>query len=432
MRILFSIGIVLLLVGTVKAQTLTVEEYRAKVLDYNQDIKQSREAVKAAIYALKGVKTGFFPKLQLSGNYSYQIEDVEFMQGVDLKHNNYSAEAALSQNVYAGSMVRKQQEAAKLQKAIARLGEELTTDNIVYAADVSYWTLAANESLFYISQEFVLIVKELDGIVQKRFDEGAISKTDLLMVKTRLKEAELQESTRNMNYQTAMQSFKIMMGVPLEEKWVIIDSIQKPVIVPGLQPLEVALKRRADYQIAVKDFNLTKQQTKIIRSKYLPQFAVGVKETWGTPLINVSGDEKFATVAFAKLSMPIFNWGEKRQYVKQNRAMETSKELAMSKVEDQVKEELANAWVKLNENWKQVEIANSTLEIARENLKLNTFSYNEGKLPILDVLSSQATWLQAYTNVVSANYQYKVAVRGVCENFGRTVGFMILIVNCNS
>ena len=405
MRILFSIGIVLLLVGTVKAQTLTVEEYRAKVLDYNQDIKQSREAVKAAIYALKGVKTGFFPKLQLSGNYSYQIEDVEFMQGVDLKHNNYSAEAALSQNVYAGSMVRKQQEAAKLQKAIARLGEELTTDNIVYAADVSYWTLAANESLFYISQEFVLIVKELDGIVQKRFDEGAISKTDLLMVKTRLKEAELQESTRNMNYQTAMQSFKIMMGVPLEEKWVIIDSIQKPVIVPGLQPLEVALKRRADYQIAVKDFNLTK----IIRSKYLPQFAVGVKETWGTPLINVSGDEKFATVAFAKLSMPIFNWGEKRQYVKQNRAMETSKELAMSKVEDQVKEELANAWVKLNENWKQVEIANSTLEIARENLKLNTFSYNEGKLPILDVLSSQATWLQAYTNVVSANYQYKVA-----------------------
>ena len=403
------IGILWMALGSGIAQTLTVEEYRAKVLEYNQDIKQSREAVKAAIYALKGVKTGFFPKLQLSGNYSYQIEDVEFMQGVDLKHNNYSAEAALSQNVYAGSMVRKQQEAAKLQKAIARLGEELTTDNIVYAADVSYWTLAANESLLYISQEFVLIVKELDGIVQKRFDEGAISKTDLLMVKTRLKEAELQESTRNMNYQTAMQSFKIMMGVPLEEKWVSIDSIQKPVIVPGLQPLEVALKRRADYQIAVQDFNLTKQQTKIIRSKYLPQLAVGVKETWGTPLINVSGDEKFATVAFAKLSMPIFNWGEKRQYVKQNRTMETSKELAMSKVEDQVKEELANAWVKLNENWKQVEIANSTLEIARENLKLNTFSYNEGKLPILDVLSSQATWLQAYTNVVSANYQYKVA-----------------------
>ncbi|MFR7877856.1 MAG: TolC family protein [Butyricimonas paravirosa] len=166
-----TIGILWMTLGSGIAQTLTVEEYRAKVLEYNQDIKQSREAVKAAIYALKGVKTGFFPKLQLSGNYSYQIEDVEFMQGVDLKHNNYSAEAALSQNVYAGSMVRKQQEAAKLQKAIARLGEELTMDNIVYAADVSYWTLAA-ESLFLYFPKFVLIVKELDGIVQNVFDEG--------------------------------------------------------------------------------------------------------------------------------------------------------------------------------------------------------------------------------------------------------------------
>ncbi len=408
-KILLIIGVLLVLAGAVTGQTLTVEQYRAKVLEYNQDIKQAKEAVNAAMFALKGIKTGFFPKLQVGGNYSYQIEDVEFMQGVNMKHDNYTAEATLSQNVYAGSAVRKQKDAAVLQEAIARLGEDLTTDNIVYAADVNYWTVAANESQFYIAQEFVLIVNELDGIVQKRFDEGAISKTDLLMVKTRLKEAELQLSTATMNYRMAMQSLKIMMGTPLEENVVLVDSIQKPVIVPALQPLDVALQRRADYQIATQNLTLAQQQTKIIRSKYLPQFAVGLKESWGTPMINVDGKEKFATTAFAKLSMPVFNWGEKRQYVRQNKAMETSKELEISKMQDQVKQELANAWVKLNETWKRVEIANSTLEIAKENLKLNTFSYNEGKLPILDVLSSQATWLQAYTSVVAANYQYKVA-----------------------
>lgn len=408
-KLMISIFVVLLMSGVGKTQTLTVEQYRAKVLEYNQDIKQSKEAVKAAMYALKGIHTGFFPKLQVGGNYSYQFENVEFMQGVNMKHDNYAAEASVSQNVYSGSVVRKQQDAARLQEAIARLGEELTVDNIVYAADVNYWTVAANESFFFISQEFILIVNELYGIVQKRFEEGAISKTDLLMVQTRSKEAELQQSTSSMNYQMAMQSLKIMMGMSLEEEVIIVDSIQKTVIVPALQPLEMALKRRADYQIASQNFNLAKQQTKILRSKYLPQFALGVKETWGTPLINIDGKERFATVAFAKLSMPVFNWGEKRQYVRQNQAMEISKELEMSKVKDQVKEQLANAWVKLNETWKRVEISNSTLDIARENLKLNTFSYNEGKLPILDVLSSQATWLQSYMSVVSANYQYKVA-----------------------
>lgn len=286
----------------------------------------------------------------------------------------------------------------------------MTRDNIVYAADLSYWSVAANETLYLISEEFVLIVRELYDIVNKRFDEGAISKTDVLMVKTRLKEAELQLSTAGMNFKTAMQSLKIMMGVTLEETVVVIDSIQKPMVVPALQPVETALKRRPDFLIAMENLNLAKQQTKIVRAKYLPQFSIGLKEAWGTPMINVDGKERFTTVAFAKLSMPVFNWGEKRHYVQQNRAMEVYKELEISKVEDQIKEELANAWVKLNESAKRVEIAQSTLDISRENLMLNTFSYNEGKLPILDVLSSQATWLQAYTSVVSANYQYKVAL----------------------
>lgn len=410
-QFILSISILLTAI-TVNGQalTLTLEQYRQKVLDYNQDVKQSREAVKTAVSALKAIKTGFFPKVQIGGDYSYQFEDVEFMQGIDMKHNNYSATATASQNIYSGSGVKKQRDAAKLQEAIARLSEDLTRDNIVYAADLSYWSVAANETLYLISEEFVLIVRELYDIVNKRFDEGAISKTDVLMVKTRLKEAELQLSTAGMNFKTAMQSLKIMMGVTLEETVVVIDSIQKPMVVPALQPVETALKRRPDFLIAMENLNLAKQQTKIVRAKYLPQFSIGLKEAWGTPMINVDGKERFTTVAFAKLSMPVFNWGEKRHYVQQNRAMEVYKELEISKVEDQIKEELANAWVKLNESAKRVEIAQSTLDISRENLMLNTFSYNEGKLPILDVLSSQATWLQAYTSVVSANYQYKVAL----------------------
>ena len=410
-QFILSISILLTAI-TVNGQalTLTLEQYRQKVLEYNQDVKQSREAVKAAVSALKAIKTGFFPKVQIGGDYSYQFEDVEFMQGIDMKHNNYSATATASQNIYSGSGVKKQRDAARLQEAIAQLSEDLTRDNIVYAADLSYWSVAANETLYLISEEFVLIVRELYDIVNKRFDEGAISKTDVLMVKTRLKEAELQLSTAGMNFKTAMQSLKIMMGVTLEETVVVIDSIQKPMVVPALQPVETALKRRPDFLIAMENLNLAKQQTKIVRAKYLPQFSIGLKEAWGTPMINVDGKERFTTVAFAKLSMPVFNWGEKRHYVQQNRAMEVYKELEISKVEDQIKEELANAWVKLNEWAKRVEIAQSTLDISRENLMLNTFSYNEGKLPILDVLSSQATWLQAYTSVVSANYQYKVAL----------------------
>ena len=406
--------------GIVDAQTLSVEQYRQKVLEYNQDIQKSQQAVNGALYSLKGIKTGFFPKLDITGNYSYQLEKVEFLPGTDLKHDNYGVEAGLVQNVYSGSAVRKQYDVAKLQHAIAQLSVEHTVDNMIYAADVSYWSVAANRNLYELSEQFVQIVRELYEIVNKRFEEGAISKTDVLMVQNRLKEAELQLNTNSTNYKTALQSLNIMMGVEPDAAVVLTDSIQKVLWVPKQEGLNKALERRADYQSAIMRIEMAKLQTDMARSKYLPQLAVGIKEKYGTTLLNVDGKAQWATTAYAQINIPVFHWGEMRQNVRLGRTQEWTKELERSQLKDQVSKELNNAWVNVIEISKKLEIVYSSLDIAKDNLTLNTFSYNEGKLPIIDVLSAQVSWLQAYTNVVSVNYQYKVALAEYAKALGGT------------
>lgn len=406
--------------GIVDAQTLSVEQYRQKVLEYNQDIQKSQQAVNGALYSLKGIRTGFFPKLDITGNYSYQLEKVEFLPGTDLKHDNYGVEAGLVQNVYSGSAVRKQYDVAKLQHAIAQLSVEHTVDNMIYAADVSYWSVAANRNLYELSEQFVQIVRELYEIVNKRFEEGAISKTDVLMVQNRLKEAELQLNTNSTNYKTALQSLNIMMGVEPDAAVVLTDSIQKVLWVPKQEGLNKALERRADYQSAIMGIEMAKLQTDMARSKYLPQLAVGIKEKYGTTLLNVDGKAQWATTAYAQINIPVFHWGEMRQNVRLSRTQEWTKELERSQLKDQVSKELNNAWVNVIEISKKLEIVCSSLDIAKDNLTLNTFSYNEGKLPIIDVLSAQVSWLQAYTNVVSVNYQYKVALAEYAKALGGT------------
>ena len=406
--------------GIVDAQTLSVEQYRQKVLEYNQDIQKSQQAVNGALYSLKGIKTGFFPKLDITGNYSYQLEKVEFLPGTDLKHDNYGVEAGLVQNVYSGSAVRKQYDVAKLQHAIAQLSVEHTVDNMIYAADVSYWSVAANRNLYELSEQFVQIVRELYEIVNKRFEEGAISKTDVLMVQNRLKEAELQLNTNSTNYKTALQSLNTMMGVEPDAAVVLTDSIQKVLWVPKQEGLNKALERRADYQSAIMGIEMAKLQTDMARSKYLPQLAVGIKEKYGTTLLNVDGKAQWATTAYAQINIPVFHWGEMRQNVRLSRTQEWTKELERSQLKDQVSKELNNAWVNVIEISKKLEIVYSSLDIAKDNLTLNTFSYNEGKLPIIDVLSAQVSWLQAYTNVVSVNYQYKVALAEYAKALGGT------------
>lgn len=411
------IGLLLFCTSTL-AQSLTLQQYRQKVLDYNQEIRQSEEAVKAALYTLKSIKTGFFPRVDMTGSYSYQIENVQFMPGIDLKHDNYSVEAGVVQNVYAGSSLHRQYEAARVQEAIARLEEEYTVDNIVYAADVNYWTVAANRDLYRISLRFVRIVQELFDIVNKRFMEGAISKTDVLMVQARLKEAELQLNTSETNYRTAVQALNVMMGneagLPVE----LADSIRQPLAVPALYDLRYVLENRPDYRIAQQGIELARLQTRLVKANYLPNLAVGIKEKWGTTLINIDGDKRFSTIAFANVNIPVFYWGERRHNVRISETEEETRELERSKLLDQIRLDLSNAWVNLTEALKRINIVDSSLEIARHNLILNTFSYNEGKLPVIDVLSAQVTWLQTFTNVVSANYQYKVAL----AEYEKTIG----------
>lgn len=418
MKKIYLIILAAFTVGVTQAQSLSVEQYREKVLEYNQDIKASQEAVNAALYSLKGIKTGFFPKLDVSGNYSYQIESLEFFPGTNLKHDNYGVEAGLVQNVYSGNVVRKQYDAAKLQHAIAQLGVEYTIDNIVYAADVNYWTVAANRYLYDLSLQFVRIVGELYDIVNKRFEEGAISKTDVLMVQNRLKEAELQLNTSVTNYKTALQGLNVMMGEDVNAEIALSDSIQKALSIPQQHGLDKALEKRADYQMSIMNIKLAEVQTKVVKSQYLPQLAVGIKEKYGTTIINIDGISNFSTIAFAQLNIPIFHWGEKRQNVRLSRTQEQTKELERSKLMDQVNLELNQAWVNVTEISKKLEIVYSSLDIAQNTLILNTFSYNEGKLPILDVLSAQVSWLQAYTNVVAVNYQYKVALADYMKVLG--------------
>lgn len=283
MKNILWIGLLLCLSAGSRAQSLTLQQYRQRVLDYNQEIKQSQEAVNAAIYALKSVKTGFFPKVDITGSYSYQIENVTFMPGTDLKHDNYSAEAGLVQNIYAGSAVRKQYEAARLQEAIARLGEEYTVDNILYAADVNYWTVVANRNLYDIADRFVNIVSELFDVVGKRFTEGAISKTDVLMVQSRLKEAEVQLNTSATNYRTSLQTLNIMMGIAADTDTGLADSIQHISALPLRQEVDVALKKRPDYLMAEQDIELARVQTRLMKASYLPNLAVGIKENGERP-----------------------------------------------------------------------------------------------------------------------------------------------------
>ena len=127
-------------------------------------------------------------------------------------------------------------------------------------------------------------------------------------------------------------------------------------------------------------------------------------------MMNISGETMFNSNVYASIKLPIFHWGARFKSTAAQKAILLGKQYALQDKQDQISKEVAKAWTSLTENTRQISIAEENCKLAEENLDLNTFSYTEGKLTILDVLSAQLTWIQAYTNLIQSYYEQKIAL----------------------
>lgn len=418
MRNKIIIGCFLLGTLAVRAQEdgLSVGEYKQQVLEYSRQIKQSAEQRRAMQEAIKAAKTAFFPGVDFSGSYQYRINKYELtmgdgIPGIEMDHNTYSLGATVSQPVYAGGQIYNNYKAAQVQGQIAAQAEELTVDNIVYAADMNYWSAAARKGMYDVMSQYVDIVRRLADVLTIRFEDGQISKTDLLQVQSRLKEAELNKSNAYREYQLALQNLNSLRGIAPMAPVEMADSITTYQMLPLQVGDDVALRNRPEYAISALDIEYQRRQINLTKAKYNPTLAIGFQGTWGTPMLNVKGSDQLWTPAlYASLKIPLFHWGARFKEVNAQKAILRSREYALDETRDQIEQEVANAWTSLTENTKQITLAEEACRIAEENLDLNTFSYNEGKLPILDVLSAQLSWIQSYSSLIQTWYQQKASL----------------------
>ena len=73
-------------------------------------------------------------------------------------------------------------------------------------------------------------------------------------------------------------------------------------------------------------------------------------------------------------------------------------------------EQEADGWSAMTSSYSQIQSSLHNLAIAAENLSISTYSYQEGQATVLDVLQAQISWLQLYTNAITARFNYAVAV----------------------
>ncbi|MFI3262793.1 MAG: TolC family protein [Rikenellaceae bacterium] len=408
--------ILLLIISTISnsfaQSSYTFEQFKNEVLDYSEQIKQSEAEREAMCSAVKLSHSAFLPAVDAGGSYQYRINDYEVSLGatvIPFNHDTYSTEIGILQPIYSGGAIRNTYEASKIKSEMADQGVELTTDNIILATESAYWGAAAQKAMYETMCEYVEIISQLEGTIKDKYEDGMVAKTELIQMQSRLKEAQLQCSNSLLAYRLALQNLNSLMGCDPLGEIQLVDSIQVKMSVPQYYTSEEVLNRRPDYLISQLSVEHQKTQVKLADAPYKPTFGIGFSETWGTKLLNLDGTTLFNSNVYASLKIPIFHGGARRHNKSMQSAILTAKESEMKDTQEQITKEIAALWTQLNENISQVDIAKGNCTLAEENLELNIFSYKEGKLQILDVLSAQLNWIQAYTSLIQIYHKQRIS-----------------------
>lgn len=391
---------------------LTREMYREKVEAYSQILKQQRLKTMASSETRKIAFTGFLPKIDVNADGTLNMSDLSAWNEPVGQYRNHTYQGVfiVSQPLYTGGALQAQNRIAKADEQLNKLSEELTLDQINYQSDAVYWNASASYAMMRAAEGYQKIVKQQYDIIQVRFKDGAISRTDLLMISTRLKEAELQYIKARQNYTLALQQLNVLMGMEPNAPVDSLSEIDTPSQTMQVLSLTDVLERRADYASTEVNILKSQAQRKAALSQFNPQLSMYFSGGWATGTPNLGYDVSFNPILGVNLNIPIFRWGARFKTNRQQKAFIGIQKLQQSYVTDQISEELSGAITKLTETEYQVTTAKENMDFANENLDLATFSYNEGKASMVEVLSAQLSWTQAHTNLINAFLAKKMAV----------------------
>ena len=391
--------IAMLIFSTVGVQAqITLNDYVDSVIEYSYTLLSAEAMVDSRVAESKIAKRNMLPSLSLSSDadYSFGSDDI-----------GWGVRAEIAQPIYDGGRYRSLSEQSRYQ-LIESIGlRDKSEMDVRYNAEIAYWTLSRAEIYREAMHDYINIIKTLRDVALHRFEEGYTSKSDLLQIESRLSDAEYQLSQAEQRWSVALHNFNLLRGVdPLEVVklgWSILDDYALPTRVK----VDDFIEHHPDYVVAIAERESAKCNISLRDANYLPHLNLGVYGLWQP---KIDAGTMLNGGVMLSLSTPIFHFGERREALRSARSGYRSAELMVDNIVDDITLNESNGWTNLESSYQRIGAARRSLEIAKENLDISTYSYREGLVTILDVLQAQLSWLQIYQNAITAQYDYAVAI----------------------
>lgn len=328
--------------------------------------------------------------------------------------NTWAAAVVLTQPLYMGGKIMAYNRITKLSEELAALQHDTELQQVVLSTDEAYWMVVSLANKQRLADAYLSLVEQLDTDVQKMIAEGVATQADGLTVKVKLNEAEMTKNKVENGLSLSRMLLNQLCGLALEEPVLLADEQETNLPLKEQHQeinMEKSLLQRPELRSLEIAGKIYDQKVNIVRSEMLPSLALtGGYMTTNPSLLN-GFENKFRGMwnVGVVLQVPILHWGENFYKVKSAKAEAQIAKLQHAEAREKVELQISQSSFKTEEAEKSLIMALKDMDKAEENLRYANKGFQEGVLPVTNVMEAQTAWLSAQSAKIDAQIEVRLA-----------------------
>lgn len=422
-RFFFILSIGVLSLATASAQrTFTLDECLEQALSNNVRMRNAENEIRMAEHDRKNAFTRYFPSVSASGGgFIANKRLMELNMGPDMSmsmmKDGVVGGVSATLPLFAGGQIVNGNKLAKVSEEVSRTRYRLSENEVRLTTENYYWQVVTLKeklrTLEVVEARLDTLTRDVEAAVQA----GVTTRNDLLQVQLRQNEIK----SNRLNVENALALSRELLA---QYMGMGLDSVDVAYAMEGrlpeepaglFLPPESALPRTGEYDLLRQNLEATRLQKKIAVGKNLPTVAIGGGYYYDD-LLDVGMD---FWVGFATVSVPLSGWWGGSHDIKKQKLQVKNAENQLNDQSEMLMIRMRQSWNDLNDAYKQVGIALTSIDQATENLRMQSDYYAAGTCTMSDLLDAQTLFQQSRDKYVEAYAQYEVKKREYLQATGR-------------
>lgn len=409
-----------------QAQRMPLKEAVRIALEQNLDIEVAEVGAEIADVQENWGNAGFLPSLNAQAGYQYSVVDQTQEIAVsndtsrpggpirfnDAASENYNASLTANYILFNGLGRLNNLRKLKLQKEQSETQLRFTIESVLLNLFSAYFQVAYRQELLNISRESLLLSQQRYRRAETAYELGSQSGLESLTALVDLRQdsvnywntyTQLQKSRRNLN---RILDFPIDTTVYADTNLNMVEELNY------LQLQEAAMQNSAALIQAQLSKDIAEKNVNIAWSQRLPEISASGGYTFSRQE-NEGGFLRFTEATGWQYGLTarwnIFNSNQIQTQIETTRLQVFQNDLKLQQARQQLKTNLANAWLDFENARKIFALQRRNLKVSRLTFTRSKEAYQLGQITNVQLREAQLNYINAKASLKDLYYSTKLA-----------------------